>query len=148
MWTNSYLISHVARRSHKIWNSAPNLYLKMVWAGPFVWFHGMFLFWRHSMLPMPLKPSTWRSIWNMTPPRGAGVLKSSITISRVAPLSIPAFELIIPKLQLWEDISVWFHHRKGPGYHLDLFVRGAITLPACAVLGLPLSVASTVCLGG
>ena len=33
---------------------------------------------------------------------------------------------------------------KGPGYHLDLFVRGAITLPACAVLGLPLSVASTV----
>eukprot|EP00434_Breviolum_minutum_P041175 symbB.v1.2.036624.t2/scaffold5204.1/size38591/3 len=34
--------------------------------------------------------------------------------------------------------------QKGPGYHLDLFVRGAITLPACAVLGLPLSVASTV----
>ena len=34
--------------------------------------------------------------------------------------------------------------KKGPGYHLDLFVRGAITLPACAVLGLPLSVASTV----
>jgi len=34
--------------------------------------------------------------------------------------------------------------RKGPGYHLDLFVRGAITTPACAVLGLPLSVASTV----
>ena len=34
--------------------------------------------------------------------------------------------------------------KKGPGYHLDLFVRGALTLPACAVLGLPLSVASTV----
>ena len=34
--------------------------------------------------------------------------------------------------------------KKGPGYHLDLFVRGAITLPVCAVLGLPLSVASTV----
>jgi len=34
--------------------------------------------------------------------------------------------------------------QKGPGYHLDLFVRGAITLPACAILGLPLSVASTV----
>ncbi|CAJ1393605.1 unnamed protein product [Effrenium voratum] len=34
--------------------------------------------------------------------------------------------------------------QKGPGYHLDLFVRGALTLPACAVLGLPLSVASTV----
>lgn len=34
--------------------------------------------------------------------------------------------------------------QKGPGYHLDLFVRGAITLPACAMLGLPLSVASTV----
>lgn len=33
---------------------------------------------------------------------------------------------------------------KPPGYHLDLFVRGALTLPACAVLGLPLSVASTV----
>ncbi|CAK9068547.1 unnamed protein product, partial [Durusdinium trenchii] len=33
---------------------------------------------------------------------------------------------------------------KGPGYHLDLFVRGAVTLPACAILGLPLSVASTV----
>ncbi|CAE7709723.1 Slc4a10, partial [Symbiodinium pilosum] len=29
-------------------------------------------------------------------------------------------------------------------YHLDLFVRGALTLPVCAVLGLPLSVASTV----
>mmetsp|Transcript_49253 Transcript_49253/g.88570 ORF Transcript_49253/g.88570 Transcript_49253/m.88570 type:complete len:582 (+) Transcript_49253:99-1844(+) len=34
--------------------------------------------------------------------------------------------------------------QKPPGYHLDLFVRGALTLPACAVLGLPLSVASTV----
>ncbi|CAJ1388132.1 unnamed protein product [Effrenium voratum] len=34
--------------------------------------------------------------------------------------------------------------KKAPGYHLDLFVRGALTLPACAVLGLPLSVASTV----
>ncbi|CAE7231229.1 SLC4A4 [Symbiodinium natans] len=34
--------------------------------------------------------------------------------------------------------------QKGPGYHLDLFVRGALTLPVCAVLGLPLSVASTV----
>ncbi|CAK9084984.1 unnamed protein product [Durusdinium trenchii] len=34
--------------------------------------------------------------------------------------------------------------QKGPGYHLDLFVRGAVTLPACAFLGLPLSVASTV----
>eukprot|EP00913_Durusdinium_trenchii_P019484 g18316.t1 len=34
--------------------------------------------------------------------------------------------------------------KKGPGYHLDLFVRGAVTLPACAILGLPLSVASTV----
>ena len=34
--------------------------------------------------------------------------------------------------------------KKGPGYHLDLFVRGALTLPVCAVLGLPLSVASTV----
>ena len=34
--------------------------------------------------------------------------------------------------------------QKGPGYHLDLFVRGAITLPVCAFLGLPLSVASTV----
>ncbi|CAJ1439523.1 unnamed protein product [Effrenium voratum] len=34
--------------------------------------------------------------------------------------------------------------RVKPGYHLDLFVRGALTLPACAVLGLPLSVASTV----
>ncbi|CAE7233036.1 SLC4A1 [Symbiodinium pilosum] len=33
---------------------------------------------------------------------------------------------------------------KPPGYHLDLLVRGALTLPACAVLGLPLSVASTV----
>ncbi|CAE7369711.1 Slc4a1, partial [Symbiodinium sp. KB8] len=33
---------------------------------------------------------------------------------------------------------------KPPGYHLDLFVRGALTLPVCAVLGLPLSVASTV----
>jgi len=34
--------------------------------------------------------------------------------------------------------------QKPPGYHLDLFVRGALTLPVCAVLGLPLSVASTV----
>ncbi|CAE7529263.1 SLC4A4 [Symbiodinium necroappetens] len=34
--------------------------------------------------------------------------------------------------------------KKPPGYHLDLFVRGALTLPVCAVLGLPLSVASTV----
>ena len=34
--------------------------------------------------------------------------------------------------------------KKGPGYHLDLFVRGALTLPVCAILGLPLSVASTV----
>lgn len=34
--------------------------------------------------------------------------------------------------------------KKGPGYHLDLFVRGAFTVPVCAVLGLPLSVASTV----
>ncbi|CAE7528425.1 Slc4a8, partial [Symbiodinium pilosum] len=34
--------------------------------------------------------------------------------------------------------------QKGPGYHLDLFIRGALTLPACAVLGLPLAVASTV----
>ncbi|CAE6945319.1 Slc4a1 [Symbiodinium sp. CCMP2592] len=33
---------------------------------------------------------------------------------------------------------------KPPGYHLDLFVRGALTTPVCAVLGLPLSVASTV----
>ncbi|CAE7772660.1 SLC4A4 [Symbiodinium sp. CCMP2592] len=34
--------------------------------------------------------------------------------------------------------------KKPPAYHLDLFVRGALTLPVCAVLGLPLSVASTV----
>ena len=144
MWINSYLISHVAGRSHKIWNSAPNLYLKMVWAGPFVWFLGCFCFGGTACCPCHWSlvheeaSETWllhvaRVFWNQA-------LQS--------PLSIPAFELIIPKLQLWEDISVWFHHRKGPGYHLDLFVRGAITLPACAVLGLPLSVASTVCLGG
>ena len=54
---------------------------------------GMFLFCRHSMLPMPLKPSTWRTIWNMTPPRGAGVLKSSMTTNRVAPLSSLAYLL-------------------------------------------------------
>ncbi|CAE7261702.1 SLC4A9, partial [Symbiodinium sp. CCMP2456] len=34
--------------------------------------------------------------------------------------------------------------KKPAAYHLDLFVRGALTLPICAVLGLPLSVASTV----
>ncbi|CAE7235191.1 SLC4A4 [Symbiodinium sp. CCMP2592] len=34
--------------------------------------------------------------------------------------------------------------KKPAAYHLDLFVRGALTLPVCAVLGLPLSVASTV----
>ncbi|CAE7490800.1 SLC4A4, partial [Symbiodinium sp. CCMP2456] len=34
--------------------------------------------------------------------------------------------------------------KKPAAYHLDLFIRGALTLPICAVLGLPLSVASTV----
>jgi len=34
--------------------------------------------------------------------------------------------------------------KKAPAYHLDLLVRGAVCTPLCAVLGLPLAVASTV----
>ncbi|CAE7458705.1 SLC4A7 [Symbiodinium natans] len=34
--------------------------------------------------------------------------------------------------------------QKGPGYHLVLFVRGALMLPVWVVLGLPFSVAATV----
>ena len=34
--------------------------------------------------------------------------------------------------------------KKPPGYHLDLFIRGLFIMPTCAVLGLPMSVASTV----
>ncbi|CAE7601286.1 Slc4a1 [Symbiodinium natans] len=34
--------------------------------------------------------------------------------------------------------------KKPPGYHLDIFVRGLLLMPACGILGLPMSVASTV----
>eukprot|EP00439_Symbiodinium_sp_Y106_P084158 s176_g25.t1 len=34
--------------------------------------------------------------------------------------------------------------KKPPGYHLDLFVRGLFLMPTCGILGLPMSVASTV----